>query len=211
MQKPRANLYVHIESDSGDFVNKLLKVSMVLSSGAEFTHQGVVDFVDNQVDPNTGTIKMRAVIANPDKTQRPGQFVTAKVTLADNHKVVLVPAKAVAQDEGGHYVYVVDKDDKVERRSVKIGPEYKASYVVEGGIQPGEQLVAVGLQKVHAGAKVEVVETATSGSEKPDEDKTGAGNKGTGSKGTGNKGTGNKGTGNKGTAPSGQEPNAQKG
>ena len=173
-----------------------LKVSMVLSSGAGFAHQGAVDFVDNRVDPNTGTIKMRAVIPNPDKTQRPGQFVTAKVTLADNHKVVLVPAKAVAQDEGGHYAYVVDKDDKVERRSVKIGPEYKESYVVEEGIQPGERLVAVGLQKVHAGAKVEVVETVTSGSEKPDEDKTDAGNKD---------------TGNKDTGPSGQEPKAQQG
>lgn len=188
-----------------------LKVSMVLSSGATFPHQGAVDFVDNQVDPNTGTIKMRAVIPNPDKTQRPGQFVTAKVTLADNHKVVLIPAKAVAQDEGGRYVYVVDKDDKVERRSVKIGPEYKESYVVEEGIQPGEKLVAVGLQKVQAGAEVEVVETATSGAGKPDGDKTSAGNQDTGNKDAGNNDTGNKDTGKTNNGPSAPEAKAQQG
>lgn len=141
-----------------------LKVSMVLSSGTEFPHQGAVDFVDNQVDPNTGTIKMRAVIPNPDKTQRPGQFVTARVTLADKHKAVLIPAKAVAQDEGGHYVYVVGKDDKVNRQSVTIGPEYEASYVIEKGVEPGDRVVVTGLQKVHAGAEVEVV---TPESQKP--------------------------------------------
>ncbi|MEM9591309.1 MAG: efflux RND transporter periplasmic adaptor subunit [Pseudomonadota bacterium] len=134
-----------------------LNVSMVLSSGKVFPHQGKIDFVDNQVDPNTGTLKMRAVIPNPDKTQRPGQFVTAKVTLADQHKVVLIPAKSVAQDEGGHYVYTVDKNDKVHRQSITIGPEYKASYVVEQGLKPGDRVVATGLQKVKAGAQVEVV------------------------------------------------------
>ncbi|MDJ0513916.1 MAG: efflux RND transporter periplasmic adaptor subunit [Methyloceanibacter sp.] len=154
-----------------------LKVSMVLSSGETFPHQGKIDFVDNQVDPNTGTLKMRAVIPNPDKTQRPGQFVTAKVTLADQHKVVLIPAKSVAQDEGGHYVYTVDKNDKVNRQSVTIGPEYKASYVIEKGLKPGDRVVLTGLQKVHAGAQVEVItaDGNKTSADNVDSGKTGAG------------------------------------
>ncbi|WP_052464271.1 efflux RND transporter periplasmic adaptor subunit [Methyloceanibacter caenitepidi] len=140
-----------------------LKVSMVLSSGEAFPQEGTVDFVDNKVDPNTGTIKMRAVIPNPDKTLRPGQFVTAKVTLADKHQVVLIPAEAVAQDEGGHYVYVVGKDDTVNRQDVTIGPEYQASYVIEKGVKPGDRVVVTGLQKVHAGAAVEIVEPGSNG------------------------------------------------
>jgi RND family efflux transporter MFP subunit len=138
---------------------------MILSSGELFPKQGVVDFVDNRVDPNTGTLKMRAVIPNPDKTQRPGQFVTAKVTLADQHKVVMIPAKAVAQDEGGHYVYLVNKDSKVNRQDVGIGAEYEQNYVIEKGIKPGDRVVVSGLQKVKAGTQVDVVipETKPSG------------------------------------------------
>ncbi|MGA9441853.1 MAG: efflux RND transporter periplasmic adaptor subunit [Methyloceanibacter sp.] len=157
-----------------------LKVAMVLSSGETFPHQGVVDFVDNRVDPNTGTLKMRAVIPNPDQTQRPGQFVTAKVTLADKHAVVLIPAKAVAQDEGGHYVYVVEKDNTVHQQGVTVGSEYKASYVIEKGVKPGDRVVVTGLQKVHGGAQVEVVKSwdktsvGSKSSEKTDTDKTDA-------------------------------------
>ncbi|ODR94009.1 hypothetical protein AUC70_10505 [Methyloceanibacter stevinii] len=171
-------IYVYFSPSEEDYQKMVpfqakgpLKVSMVLTSGTEFPYQGAVDFVDNQVDPNTGTIKMRAVIPNPDKTQRPGQFVTAKVTLADKHQVLLIPAKAVAQDEGGHYVYVVGKDDKVNRQSVTIGPEYESSYVIEKGVKPGDRVVITGLQKVHAGAQVEIVTPGTKASGKTGADK----------------------------------------
>ena len=102
---------------------------------------------------------MRAVIPNPDQTQRPGQFVTAKVTLVDKHEVVLIPAQAVAQNEGGHYVYVVDKDNMVQQQGVTVGSEYEASYVIEKGVKPGDRVVVTGLQKVHGGAQVEVVKS----------------------------------------------------
>ena len=165
-------IYVYFSPSERDYQEMVpfqekgpLKVSMILSSGELFPKQGVVDFVDNRVDPNTGTLKMRAVIPNPDKTQRPGQFVTAKVTLADQHKVVMIPAKAVAQDEGGHYVYLVDKDSKVNRQDVGIGAEYEQNYVIEKGIKPGDRVVVSGLQKVKAGTRVDVVipETKPSG------------------------------------------------
>ena len=138
-----------------------LKVSMILASGSVHAHQGTIDFVDNQVDANTGTIKMRAVVPNPDKTQRPGQYVKVQVKLGEDDDAILVPAPAVAADEAGHHVFVVDKDDKVERRNVKLGTALKDQYVIEDGVKAGERVVVKGLQKVRAGEQVEVTQAAT--------------------------------------------------
>lgn len=152
-----------------------LKVSMLLASGAAYPHQGTVDFVDNRVDTRTGTIKMRAVLPNPDKTQRPGQYVKVRVTLTEDHEAILVPAQSVAEDEAGHYLFVVDKDGKVERRKVKLGPTHAHHYVIDDGVKAGEQVVVRGLQKIHGGQRVEVTHAAKTGAEKTAGDKAAAG------------------------------------
>jgi RND family efflux transporter MFP subunit len=138
-----------------------LKVSMILANGAAHAHQGTIDFVDNRVDPDTGTIKMRAVVPNPDKTQRPGQYVKVQLELGEDDDAILVPAPAVAADEAGHHVFVLDKDDKVERRNVKLGTAFKDQYVIDDGVKAGERVVVKGLQKVRAGEQVEVTQAAT--------------------------------------------------
>ena len=152
-----------------------LKVSMVLGSGATYPHGGTVDFVDNRVDSSTGTIKMRAVIPNPDKTQRPGQYVKVKVILTEDHDAILVPAQAVAEDEAGHFLFVVSKDGKVERRTVKLGPVHKDCYTVVDGVVPGDKVVIKGQQKIHGGEQVEVRRAAKTGADKTAGDKPGAG------------------------------------
>ena len=151
-----------------------LKVEIALASGAIYPHAGTIDFVDNQLDPSTGTLKMRAVIPNPDETQRPGQYVKVKVTLTDDHKAILVPAPVVAEDEAGHYLFVVDKDGKVERRSIKLGPAHQDQYVVDEGVKAGERVVVKGLQKIHGGELVEVTQSAKSGATKTNAEKKGA-------------------------------------
>ncbi len=152
-----------------------LKVQMVLASGATYPHGGTVDFVDNRVDTSTGTIKMRAVISNPDKTQRPGQYVKVKVILTENHNAILVPAQAVAEDEAGHFLFVVSKDGKVKRRTVKLGPVHKDHYTVVDGVVPGDRVVIKGQQKIHGGEQVEITRVAKTGAEKTAADKSGAG------------------------------------
>lgn len=142
-----------------------LPVSIVLATGAAYPHTGTIDFVDNQVDAGTGTILMRAVVPNPDKAQRPGQYVQVQVTLTDQHQAILVPAQAVALDEAGHYLFVVDKDDKVERRNVKLGPLHQGSYVVDEGVKAGDRVVVSGLQKIRGGEQVEVTQAATAGAQ----------------------------------------------
>lgn len=155
-----------------------LKVSIVLGSGVTYPHEGTVDFVDNRVETNTGTIKMRAVIPNPDKTQRPGQYVKVNLILTEHHDAILVPAQAVAEDEAGHYLFVVDKDDKLERRNVKLGRAHKDRYVIDDGVKEGEQVVVKGLQKVHGGQHVEVTQAVKTVGETTKSEKTGTGNKG---------------------------------
>ncbi len=155
-----------------------LKVSMVLASGAAYPREGTVDFVDNRVETSTGTIKMRAVLPNPEKTQRPGQYVKVNVILTEHHDAILVPAQAVAEDEAGHYLFVVDKDDKLERRNVKLGRAHKDRYVIDDGVKAGEQVVVKGLQKVHGGEQVEVTQSVKTGAETAKNERTGTGNKG---------------------------------
>jgi len=140
-----------------------LKVSMVLASGALYPHPGTIDFVDNLVDPDTGTIKMRAIVPNPDKTQRPGQYVKVQVDLGEDPDATVVPAPAVAQDEAGHYVFVVDKDDNAERRNVTLGAMFHDQYVIEAGVKPGDLVVVKGLQKVHGGEQVDAARAAAAG------------------------------------------------
>ena len=141
-----------------------LKVEMILAGDRVYPQDGKIDFVANQVDVATGTIKMRAVFANPDKSLRPGQYVQVRITLGENADSVLVPASAVSEDEAGHFVFVVDKDDKAARRDVKLGPAYKDQYVVAEGLKAGERVVTEGVQKVRGG---EAVAVASSGDSKP--------------------------------------------
>jgi multidrug efflux system membrane fusion protein len=131
-----------------------LKFTMILAGGEAYPHQGELDFVDNQVDVKTGTIKMRAVFANPEKTERPGQYVKVQIRLGENSDAILVPAPAIGEDEAGHYLFVVAKDNKAERRRIKLGAAFQDQYVIEDGLEVGEKVIVKGLQKVHGGQVV---------------------------------------------------------
>jgi len=133
------------------------KVEMVLAAGRVYPQPGKIDFVANRVDVTTGTIKMRAVFPNPDKTQRPGQYVQVRITLDQSTDSVLVPASAISEDEAGRFLFVVDKANKAERRNVKLGPAYKDQYVIAQGLKAGERVVTKGVQKIHGGEAVTLI------------------------------------------------------
>src|SRR5262249_3313723 len=87
-----------------------------------FPHQGVVDFVDNRVDPNTGTLRARGVFPNPDRSLTPGFFGRLRVTGSGKYQALLIPDRAVSTDQAQKFVYVVNDKDEVEYRPVKLGP-----------------------------------------------------------------------------------------
>jgi RND family efflux transporter MFP subunit len=142
-----------------------LAVSIVLPDESKHPEDGTIDFINNEVDVNTGTMEMRAVVPNSSKNMLPGQFVKVQLLLKEQPDTLLVPQQAIGEFQGQQYVYVVGPDNKVEYRNVTTGPEYKELVVVEDGVKAGEKVITEGLQKVKPGMTV-VPETASQKSQK---------------------------------------------
>ena len=118
-------------------------------------HTGPLTFIDNQVDRTTGTILVRATIANPDHALLPGQYVTARLHLGDQDGALLVPQDAVGASQIGRTVMVVGADSKAEQRVVKLGDTYDDMIVVTDGLKAGDQVITGQLQKLRPGAPVQ--------------------------------------------------------
>ena len=123
-------------------------------------HDGKVTFIDNTVDRTTGTILLRATIANPDRGLLPGQFVTARLHLGDLDNALVVPQSAVGAGQTGRFLLIVGKDGKVEQRVVKLGDSDGDMIVVTDGLAAGDRVITGQLQKLKPGMPVEVAEPA---------------------------------------------------
>jgi len=132
-----------------------LKVKIVLPDESLHPHDGNVDFVNNTVDVSTSTILIRAIVPNPKKNLLPGQFSQVRLLLKMQPDALLVPEQAVGESQGGSYVYVVNKEDKVEDRSIELGTTYKGKREIKKGVSLGERVIIDGLQKVRAGITVQ--------------------------------------------------------
>ncbi len=132
-------------------------VTITLADGTVYPHKGRVDFADPQVDPKTGTFSVRAVMPNPDHSLLPGEFTKVKVLLEVRENAIKVPTKALVIEKGGAYIYVVRKDNIVEKRFIETGPEVENDIVVERGLAPGERIVVEGQHKLSHGMAVKPV------------------------------------------------------
>ena len=111
-----------------------ITVQVALADEEEFNLTGVVDFVDNQVDPTTGTLRLRAVIANPSHMLSPGLFVRIRFPVGEPHPALLVPEEALATDQGQRFVYVIDSNNHVVYRRVKVGMLLAGRRVITEGL-----------------------------------------------------------------------------
>jgi membrane fusion protein, multidrug efflux system len=127
-----------------------------LPAGEPQPAQGVVNFVDNAVDPTTGTIRLKATFANDGKRLWPGQFVNVALTLATEPNALVVPSQAVQTGQQGSYVFVVKPDATVENRPVVVARTQGSETVISKGLQPGENVVTDGQPRLVTGAKVEI-------------------------------------------------------
>ncbi|HYN37994.1 MAG TPA: efflux RND transporter periplasmic adaptor subunit [Rhodospirillales bacterium] len=125
-----------------------------LSNGAEYGRPGRLTFVDNTVDPSTGTIAVRAEFANPEKLLVPGLFVTVLLDQAEAKPALLVPQAAVQEDQGGRFVLVVGEGDRVEVRRIDTGARIGIRWEVTSGLNEGERVIWEGIQKARPGAAV---------------------------------------------------------
>ena len=117
-------------------------------------HEGKMAFVDNALDPRTGTIRARALLDNKDRRFTPGLFARVKLVGSGKYDALLVNDSAVGTDQNVRYVFAVGEDNKVQYRSVKLGPMVDGMRVVREGLKQGEYVVVNGLQRVRPGIEV---------------------------------------------------------
>ncbi len=118
--------------------------------------RGTLAVLDNQVDPTTGTIKLKAMFPNEHLRLWPGAFVTVRLLVQTRHDAVVVPSAAVQRGPAGPYLYVVGEDLAARRRAVAIGHEDPQASIVESGLRPGERVVVDGAARLSDGAKVSI-------------------------------------------------------
>ncbi|MFN3579814.1 MAG: efflux RND transporter periplasmic adaptor subunit [Pseudomonas sp.] len=145
-------LYVYFESDQQTVQDnphgQAVPVRIGLAGGQDFPYQGQLDFVDNQYNPRTGTLQYRAQLANPDGVLRPGQFARVEMPVASADAALLVDQKAIMTDQDRRYLYVLDDDNRAQRRIVETGRRVDGLLVITDGLAAGDRVVVNGLQKI---------------------------------------------------------------
>jgi membrane fusion protein, multidrug efflux system len=142
---------------NGDLLSKsaALPLSLTLSNGTMYPHQGHVVFVDRSLNQQTGAIRIAAAFPNPGNVLRPGQFARVRANTDVLHNALLVPQLAVTELQGIQQVYVAGPDNKVHVENVKLGPQYGSNWVITSGVQPGQRVITDNLQKLREGAPVD--------------------------------------------------------
>ncbi len=130
-------------------------VQMGLANEEGYPHTGSMVFVDNQIDPHTGTIRARAAFSNKEGFFTPGLFARVKLLGQNSYSAVLVDDRAIGTDQSQKFVYVIDDENKVAYRTVKIGRITDGLRIVQQGLAPGEKVIVNGLQRVHPGSVVQ--------------------------------------------------------
>jgi multidrug efflux system membrane fusion protein len=156
-------IYAYFDTDEATYLKFARQVTAVaagspvylgLAGEAGYPHQGHLDFLDNQVDPRSGTIRARAVFDNKDGRFTPGLFARIKIVSRDAHDAVLIDERAIGTDLGKKYVLVLKSDSTLEYRLIDLGASVDGLRVVEQGLQPDDVIVVNGLQHVMPGIKV---------------------------------------------------------
>ncbi len=129
-------------------------VYMALANDSGFPHEGYIDFVDNQVNPNTGTIRGRAVFENSQGQFIPGLFTRIKLIGSASYDGILIDDAAVNTDLNNKYVLVLAEDNKVQYRAVTLGEKLNGLRIIKSGLSPEDSIVVKGLQRVRPGSQV---------------------------------------------------------
>jgi RND family efflux transporter MFP subunit len=130
-------------------------VSLGLSTEEGFPHRGTVNFVDNQLNPKTGTLRVRGVFPNEDGALSPGFFARVRLPVSPNHPALLVSERALDNDQGQRILYLVNAKNEVVSRPVRLGGLHDGLREVTDGLKPGERVVVNGLQQIRPGMTVE--------------------------------------------------------
>jgi RND family efflux transporter MFP subunit len=131
-------------------------VSLRLANEDQYAHAGVIDFVDNRLNGNTGTIRLRGAFQNPQHVFKPGLFVRIRLPIGKEYSAFLIPDEAILSDQDRKYVYVVNAQNTVEYRTVVPGQAIQKLRVIKKGITAEDRVVISGMQRVKAKTEVQV-------------------------------------------------------
>ncbi|HWL07571.1 MAG TPA: efflux RND transporter periplasmic adaptor subunit [Planctomicrobium sp.] len=128
----------------------------------EFPHAGYLNFVDNRLDPGTGTMRLRAILKNSDHLLTPGLFTRVRIPGSGRYEATMIPDFAVGTDQSEKFVLVINDENKIERRVVELGPLYRGNRIIREGMSPTDRFVLRGMQRVRAGVSVDPTHEAIS-------------------------------------------------
>jgi len=143
-----------------------IPVELQLGDEQEFPHHGSIESFDNQLNANTGSILLRTVFPNPDRRIVPGLFARIRVPLSARHPALLVSERAIGTDQALKYVLTLTPTNTVAYQPVELGPVIDGLRIVRSGLNPGEQIVVNGMQRVRPGMPVKA-EPALPGTGEP--------------------------------------------
>ncbi|MDB6015965.1 MAG: efflux transporter, family, subunit [Pedosphaera sp.] len=131
-----------------------LELELVMGDGTVYPHKGKFYFADRQVDVRTGALRVAGLIPNPGRVLRPGQFARVRAITRTRNGVLSVPQRAVMELQGNYQLAVVDAENKVSIRPVKVGDRFGNMWIIEDGLKAGEQVIVEGTQKARQGTVV---------------------------------------------------------
>jgi RND family efflux transporter MFP subunit len=144
-----------LKEKTGNVAGANLGCFLQLENETNFPHQGMIDFVDNQVDVSTGTQQIRCVFSNPTTILTPGLFAVTRIPASGRYQALLIPDAAVNTDQDERYLLIVGANDVVQQRPVKLGALFGSLRSISDGLKPGERVVVNGMQSAMPGAKVD--------------------------------------------------------
>ena len=160
--------YIKSYTGKNENVDKLSFIipQIIMSDGTTYDEKGEIDFVDNEVDINSGTISLRATFSNKKRLLVPGDFVTVKTTSKYKQHVALLPQDAVIETSKGSFVYVVDEDNKAQLKQFQKAGQYNGNWIVIDGLKAGDKFISTNLQKLKPGSKVKIIENKSENGKK---------------------------------------------
>ncbi len=138
----------------GGEANKGPSLQLILADGSTYPHAGKIDIIGREVNPTTGTLRIRGLFANPGNVLRPGQYAKIRAATSVRKGALLLPQGAVVELQGGYQVIVVGASNRCEFRTVVVGDRIGSYWLINQGLRPSEQVIIEGLQKVRAGETV---------------------------------------------------------
>jgi membrane fusion protein (multidrug efflux system) len=146
--------FIDAQGDSKEVSRNEIPFQLILVDGSVYEHPGKVDFVDREVDPTTGAMLVQASFPNPDELLRPGQYAKVKARMAVIEDGIMIPQRCLTELQGRYNVMIINEENKIESRQVKVGPKNKDFWIITEGLKVGEKVVYEGLQKIKEGGMV---------------------------------------------------------